>query len=182
MRYPDNQDKVIFLDRMDVNCSWSEMFEWAATNQYYKLFDLFINRAEEYDYNIILASLISNVDMDVYVKQLSTLDILIKRFLCDFDCDVNYDRCPGDFEYIVQQCLYHTPKSVQYFLTEQLDVSIINNEEFWSEFCAYIEEQEQYKDALIHLKQSGLAIDESLMLDAFNEADLTELVDAYQSA
>lgn len=105
---------------------------------------------------------------------------LINSLITKFNVDVNLSGLDNDFDYAIHQCLFGYPYAAKYFLTSQFDSSLLEDSDFWEEFCDLIDGYiKHYPIAFQQIKASGITFDDSIMLSALKSAGYDELINAY---
>lgn len=105
---------------------------------------------------------------------------LINSLITKFNVDVNLSGLGNDFDYAIHQCLFGYPYAAKYFFTSQFDSSLLEDSDFWEEFCDLIDGYiKHYPIAFQQIKASGITFDDSIMLSALKSAGYDELINAY---
>ena len=183
MQYPDESLKVIkTCTELDVKFDYLECFyssgRYIYDEHFYYLTKCF--EFENEDYVEFFENLLISSATDRPEYTYTNVATLIKQLITTFDVDVNLNGLGDDFDYAAHQCLFCYPYAIKYFFTKQFDVSIIEDEEFWKEFCDVIEDNVQYYPiAFQQIKESGVKFNDTIMIDALKLAGHDLLIHAY---
>ncbi|MGR6837675.1 hypothetical protein ACU5DF_00650 [Aliivibrio wodanis] len=180
---PDNSlDILKKLIEYNIKFDFRECFTSGAyycykKHYYYLSNNVTLTKADFSEYFELLISNPKNQSMEgnyIYVSE------IIEDLINNHNVDVNMGDLGMDFDYAVHQCLYYYPFSVKYFLTKNFDISLLEDPDFWKEFCDGLGRKVQYYPiAFQQIKASGITFDDSIMLSALKSEGLDELINAY---